>query len=170
MIPTFFLENVGNIYQDHGPSGLQEELLCKNIEREALAARSSKNGSVVAKERLQNRKVLLVVDGVDSNEQINDVQEVTTVFGVGSRVMVTTRDEYLLVGNGIKHVYEVKCLRVHEALHLFYYFAFTEKPPFTHFKQIFVCAVQLTGRIPLSLEILSSLLREESGHEWRSVL
>ncbi|KAG2259543.1 hypothetical protein Bca52824_078837 [Brassica carinata] len=165
-----FLENVGKIYQDHGPSGLQEELLWKNIQREALAARSSKNGSDVAKARLRNRRVLLVVDGVDGNEQIKDVQKVATGFGVGSRVIMTTRDDNLLVGNGIKHLYEVKCLRVHEALQLFYYFAFTEKPPFTRFKQLSVRAVQLAGRIPLSLQILGSLLRGKSGHEWESVL
>lgn len=165
-----FLENVGKIYQNHGPSGLHEELLWKNIQREALAARISKNASDVAKVRLQNRKVLLVVDGVDSNEQIKVVQKVATWLGAGSRVMVTTRDENLLVENGIKHAYEVKCLRVHEALQLFYYFAFTEKSPFTRFKQLSVRAVQLAGRIPLSLQILGSLLRGKSGREWKSVL
>ncbi|XP_010463277.1 PREDICTED: putative disease resistance protein At4g11170 [Camelina sativa] len=165
-----FLENIGKIYKDHGPSGLHEELLWNNIQREALAVRSSKNGFDVTKARLRNRKVLLIVDGVDNNEQIEDVQKVATWFGSGSRVMVTTRDKKFLVANGLRHIYEVKCLRVHEALQLFYQFAFNEQAPSTCFKRLSVRAVQLAGRIPLSLKVLGSFLCGKSGHEWERVL
>ncbi|XP_010481020.1 PREDICTED: putative disease resistance protein At4g11170 [Camelina sativa] len=165
-----FLENIGKIYKDRGPSGLHEELLWNNIQREALGVRSSKNGFDVTKARFRNRKVLLIVDGVDKNEQIEDVQKVATWFGSGSRVMVTTRDEKFLVANGLTHLYEVKCLRVHEALQLFYQFAFNEPAPSTSFKRLSVRAVQLAGRIPLSLKVLGSFLCGKSGHEWERVL
>ncbi|CAN6879636.1 unnamed protein product, partial [Brassica oleracea] len=118
-----FLENIGKIYQDEGSSRLHEGLLLENMQR------SSKNGSDVTKERLRNRKVLLIVDGVDGNEQVKDVEKVVMWFGAGSRVILTTRDENLLADNGVEHVYELHCLKVHEALQLFYQFAFKEKSP-----------------------------------------
>ncbi|KAL1222473.1 Disease resistance protein CHL1 [Cardamine amara subsp. amara] len=159
-----FLENVAKIYQDHGSSHLQEEVLLENIQK------SSKNGYDVTKARLRNRKVLLIVDGVDSNEQMEDFKKIATWFGEGSRVIVTTRDENLLVDNGVKYAYEVKCLKVHETLQLFYHFAFKQQTPSTRFKQLSVRAAQLSGRIPLSIEVLASFLRGKSENDWESVL
>lgn len=159
-----FLENVGKIYQDHGSSRLHEGLLLENMQR------SSKNGSDVTKARLRNRKVLLIVDGVDGNEQVEDVKKVVTWFGAGSRVILTTRDENLLADNEVEHVYELQCLKVHEALQLFYQFAFKEQAPSTHFKQLSVRAVQLAGRIPLALEVLASFLRGKDENDWETVL
>ncbi|KFK43941.1 hypothetical protein AALP_AA1G194400 [Arabis alpina] len=45
-----------------------------------------------------------------------------------------------------------------------------ERSPFTRFTQLSVRAVQLAGRIPLSLKVLGSFLHGKSGHEWESVL
>ncbi|KAJ0257247.1 hypothetical protein HA466_0081470 [Hirschfeldia incana] len=159
-----FLENVGKIYQDHGSSRIHEELLLENMQR------SSKNGSDVTKARLRNRKVLLIVDGVDGKEQVDDVHKVVMWFGAGSRVILTTRDKNLVAENGVNHVYELHCLKVHEALQLFYQFAFKQQAPSTHFKQLSVRAVQLAGRIPLALEVLASFLRGKDENDWKTVL
>lgn len=159
-----FLENVGKIYQDHGSSRLHEELLLENMQR------SSKNGSDVTKARLRNRKVLLIFDGVDGSEQVKDVLKVVRWFGAGSRVILTARDETLLADKEVNHVYELQCLKVHEALQLFYQFAFKQQAPSTRFKQLSVRAVQLAGRIPLALEVLASFLRGKDENDWETVL
>lgn len=113
---------------------------------------------------------MLIVDGVDNIEQMENVQKVATWFGAGSRVIVTTRDKGLLVDNGVRHVYEVKCLKIHEALQLFYQFAFKQQTPSIRFKPLSVRAVQFACRIPLALEVLASFLRGKTENDWESVL
>lgn len=161
-----FLENIGKMYQDYGPSRLEEEFLSKNIETTVLTSRGSEGGTNVIKRRLGHRKILFIADGVDNIKQLKDVQKMANLFGPGSRVIVTTQDEGLLLANGVKHVYEVKCLRFGEALQLFFQFAFKQENPSTRFKQLSVRAIELSGCLPLAIKVLGSYLRGRTELDW----
>lgn len=80
---SVFLENVGKIYKDH--ASLEEEILWKRIQREAMI---SKDGCDVTKEKLLSRKLLLIVNGVNNSQQLEDVKKVFAWFGLGSRIIV----------------------------------------------------------------------------------
>lgn len=78
-------------------------------------------------------------------------------FGLGSRVILTTRDEHLLMSCKVDGVYKVEGLNCDEALHLFNMKAFRKEHPTKDY-------------LVLSNEILSSFLFNRSTAEWESEL
>ena len=53
-------------------------------------------GINVIKQRLCHKKILLVLDDVDHSSQLEKLCERCDWFGLGSRIIVTTRDHHLL--------------------------------------------------------------------------
>lgn len=161
---------LGNAEENSSSFCLEERFLSKAMEREAFAKRNSKDGLDVMKLGLRHHKVLLIVDGVENNKALEDIQKMTVWFHPGSRIVVTTRDESLLLANGVKHAYEVKCLRLDEALKLFYHLAMKQKSPSDRFKQLSVRAVKLVGFHPLALKVTASMLCYKDADDWETIL
>jgi len=67
-------------------------------------------------QRLQRKKVLLILDNVDKYEQLQTLAGSPDWFGPGSRVIITTRDIHLLASHQVKTTYEVKTLNKDDAL------------------------------------------------------
>ncbi|KFK43946.1 hypothetical protein AALP_AA1G195200 [Arabis alpina] len=163
-----FLENA----EDHSSSlCLEERFLSKALESEAFATRNSKDGANIVKSWLRHQKVLLIVDGVDNSIVLEEVRQISTWLGRGSRVIVITQDKSLLVANGVTHLYEVKRLRFDEAFQLFCQFALKKKSPSDHrFKQLSVRAIKLVGFLPLALKVTGSMLFDKDADDWETIL
>lgn len=73
-------------------------------------------------------KVLIVLDDVNKIGQLQYLTCGLDRFGPGSRIIITTRDKWILDKFGVHdtNVYEVNGLRYHEALELFCNCAFKE--------------------------------------------
>ncbi|KAL0799723.1 hypothetical protein Bca101_054898 [Brassica carinata] len=67
---------------------------------------------------LADRRVLLVVEGVETAEQLCIIMEEAKLFGPGSRVIVICEDQHLLLASGITLLYQVEPLEFYEALEL----------------------------------------------------
>ncbi|XP_009149213.1 TMV resistance protein N [Brassica rapa] len=117
-----FLENVKGIPQDCQMSNLREEFLIR-----IQGGYSTMKTSGLIRTRLMSQKVLLVANNVDKLEQLDALADDFNCFGPGSIVIITTHDKQLLVGFGIKVVYEVECLRCFEVRQLFRQSAFRER-------------------------------------------
>ncbi|KAG6676522.1 hypothetical protein I3842_15G156200 [Carya illinoinensis] len=91
-------------------------------------------------------------------------------FGLGSRIIITTRDQNLLNNHKVDSKYEVKRLDHNEALELFSWHAFEEDKPIEDYVELSNQVIQYAEGLPLALTVLGSDLRGQSINQWRSVL
>ncbi|XLS58511.1 hypothetical protein HN51_008266 [Arachis hypogaea] len=103
-----FLENVRENSYQHGLVYLQNMLLSNVFERKNLKATSFLQGISTIKHWLQQKKILLILDDVDKPEQLQALAGKPDWFGRGTRVIVTTRDKYILESHGIERIYEME--------------------------------------------------------------
>ncbi|KAL7209980.1 hypothetical protein ACSBR1_031534 [Camellia fascicularis] len=137
--------------QFNGLCQLQEQLLSELLGIKNLKIGSANRGMNLIKERLQSKRALIVLDDVDQLSQLNTLAGNRDWFGPGSRIIITTRDEYLLKG-----------------LKLFTWHAFGETNPLENYADLANGIVSYTSGLPLALEVLGSYLSERNMVEWKS--
>ncbi|XP_022566896.2 disease resistance protein TAO1-like [Brassica napus] len=124
----------------------------------------------VASNRLKDKKVLVVLDGVDRSIQLDAMAKETWWFGPGSRIIITTQDQKLLRAHGINHIYKVDFPTNDEALQIFCMHSFGQKSPKDGFEELAREVTQLSGELPLGLRVMGSYFRGMSKQEWINVL
>ncbi|KAG2671331.1 hypothetical protein I3760_14G130000 [Carya illinoinensis] len=153
-----------------GLAYLQEQLLYK-IMKEKLCVYHHRDGSEVISRRLRNKKVFIVLDDVDSDEQLTALAGDRKWFGPGSRVIITSRDSQLLRTHEVKHTYKVKPLETTEALQLFSLSAFDKTHPIEDYKDLSMDFVRYAQGLPLALKVLGRhvLFGRTNIDTWKSV-
>jgi tetraacyldisaccharide-1-P 4'-kinase len=92
-----FLANVReNSKQECGLVQLQETLLSEILDESSLKVLNVDRGINVIKQRLCSKRVLLILDDVDQLIQLETLSGERDWFGLGSRIIITTKDEHLL--------------------------------------------------------------------------
>ncbi|KAG2667263.1 hypothetical protein I3760_15G105300 [Carya illinoinensis] len=167
-----FLKNIRETSKsEYGLVQLQETLL-SNI----LGASSVCNighvdrGINVIKNKLRYKRVLLILDDVDDWEQLKALAGNCDWFGLGSRIIITTRDQNLLRNYEVYATYKVEELNHYEALELFSLCAFKRKKPLDNYVELTQRIIRYAGGLPLALEVLGLDLCGRSIHEWESAL
>ncbi|XP_042501181.1 disease resistance protein L6-like [Macadamia integrifolia] len=130
-------------------------------------------GKKLIKCQLCKENVLLVLDDVDSKEQIDALAGELNWFGEGSRVIITTRIEHILnVAKVHKdRIYWPQELNHKESLQLFSLHAFSMDQPPQDYMQLSLNVVHYSGGLPLILEVLGSYLSDISKIEvWKSTM
>nr|WIL60028.1 nodulation protein [Melilotus officinalis] len=115
-----FLDGVSENSNKHGLVYLQNMLLSEIGEEDIWFGNAYKGVSII-KHRLHKKKVLLVLDNVDTLEQLEFLVGGIDWFGSGSRVIITTRDKHLLAFHGIARRYEVQDFKSETFYAMFYY-------------------------------------------------
>ncbi|KAJ4943987.1 hypothetical protein NE237_016311 [Protea cynaroides] len=152
---------------------LQKKLI-KDISKEnGDSIPNSYTGAIRIQQRLNGLKVLLVLDDVDSLEQLNALAINHKWFGRGSKIIITSRKKYIL--NFIKGVEaKIYCppkLSDNKSLRLFCLHAFSEYPPPEDYMKLCREAQRLATGLPSTLLELSSLLGViKKKKEWRQVI
>ncbi|XP_010441154.1 PREDICTED: disease resistance protein TAO1-like isoform X2 [Camelina sativa] len=157
---------------DSNNDELQKELLYSTV-GENIKPWSVEAGRVEVQARLEGKKVLLVIDGVDKVVQIHALAKETRWFGRGSRIIITTRDRGLLNSCGVKAIYEVKCLDDKDSLLMFKQIAFEgDSPPSVDFEQLSIRAAQLAHGLPSALQAYALFLRGRNNthEEWEEAV
>ncbi|KAA0049884.1 hypothetical protein IC582_011079 [Cucumis melo] len=156
---------------------LQQTLLSDLLIATNLRSRSSTttDSTVVRmQERLQNKKVLVVLDDLDRIEQANALAiRDPRWFGKGSRIIITTRNKQILDILKVDKVYNMESnpLNDEESLELFSYHAFREQNPPEELLECSKSIVSYCGNLPLALEILGgSFFGGRPMEEWRKAL
>ncbi|MCI31174.1 TMV resistance protein N-like [Trifolium medium] len=122
-------------------------------------------GISVMRKILYQKKVLLVLDDVDNMEQLQAIAGASDWFGLGSRVIITTRDNSLLAkhGVGFRKTYQVEELSEKEALDLLSWYAFkTDKVVDPSYAPVLKRALAYAYRLPLALQVVGSNLFKKS--------
>ena len=164
-----FLNDIRANSAKYGLEHLQEKLLSKLIELEVKLG-DVNEGIPIIKQRLQRKKVLLILDDVHELKQLQVLAGRLDWFGPGSRVIITTRDEQLLASHGIEREYEIDNLNVKEAFELLRWNAFKNNKVDTNFDSVLRHAVTYASGLPLALEVVGSNLFGRNIGEWKSAL
>ncbi|CAJ2666379.1 unnamed protein product [Trifolium pratense] len=165
-----FLENVRENSIKHGLVHLQETLLYDILGKKDIKLGSVYKGIPVIKHRLHRKKVLLVLDDVDKLDQLRAIVGESSWFGLGSRVIITTRDKHLLTSHGVGKTYEVDGLNMNEALELICWNAFKTDKVDSNYENVLNRAVSYASGLPLALEVMGSYLVRKSIKEWESAI
>ncbi|KAJ9554661.1 hypothetical protein OSB04_018706 [Centaurea solstitialis] len=120
--------------------------------------------------RFQHKKVLMVLDDVDHLDQLKELAGSNAWFGKGSRILITTRDNFLLTAHKVNAVYNISLLNDEEAIKLFNKHAFLEHGTVEDYKMLSKKVVSYVGGHPLALIVLGSFLRGRNMSEWKSAL
>ncbi|XP_058729205.1 uncharacterized protein LOC131601405 isoform X1 [Vicia villosa] len=168
----FLLDNVREVWKtDGGVVSLQEKLLSYRGKPTETKIGTAESGKVVLKERLHNKRVLLVLDNVDKLEQLKSLCGNRDWFGPGSKIIITTRDRNLLTKHGVDHIYRVKELEESESIELFNWCAFSQvTTPQDSFGELSRQLVAYSRGLPLALKALGGFLHGKEVLEWKGVL
>ncbi|KAL2326485.1 hypothetical protein Fmac_025543 [Flemingia macrophylla] len=146
---------------------IQKTLLSlMGVETEETLMGSTNKGELEIKRRLGHRRVLLVLDDVDTREQLESVVGKHNWFGSGSRIIITTRDAAVLdYDNGIEK-YKMEELKDCDSLELFCWNAFDMPGPAKNLENISHRVIGYAKGIPLALRVIGSNLKGRSIEEW----
>ncbi|VVA20232.1 Hypothetical predicted protein [Prunus dulcis] len=150
--------------------GLQKQLLFDILKPTKIKVSSVAEGINVIGKRLGSLKVLLIVDDIDSVEQLDALAIKHDTFGQGSRIIITTRDEHLLNTLEVDQIYRVQPMEEEEALELLSWHAFKNGSPNQGYFKLAREVVDYCGGLPLALQVLGCFLGTRSIGEWESTL
>ncbi|PPD75495.1 hypothetical protein GOBAR_DD27575 [Gossypium barbadense] len=128
-------------------------------------------GKAIISHRLSHKKVLVVLNGVDNLQHLKYLVGRRDWFSLGSRIIVTIRDEHLLQSYRVDGVYKPTTLRDNDALHLFNLKAFgCETVPKEDFIEFAKHIVGYASGLPLALKVLGSFLCHRDAKQWKSAI
>ncbi|XP_059455282.1 disease resistance protein RUN1-like [Corylus avellana] len=165
-----FLENIRETYdQQGGLIQLQNKLLSKILGGSNLMVDNVDEGITLIEQRLRLKRLLIVLDDVDHSNQLEKIAGNGDLFGLGSRIIITTREKHLLTRQHVL-TYELKELDCNEALQLFSWHAFNKDRPGNGYETVTKYAIHYAGRLPLALVVLGSTLKGRDILYWESKL
>ncbi|KHN46555.1 TMV resistance protein N [Glycine soja] len=165
-----FLQNVREASNKHGLIHLQSILLLELLGEKYITLTSWQEGASMIRRSLGQKKVLLILDDVNKQEQLRAIVGSPDWFGPGSRVIITTRDKNLLKYHGVERTYEVEVLNHNAALQLLTWTAFRREKIDPSYEDVLNRVVTYASGLPLALEVIGSNLFGRTVAEWESAL
>ena len=165
-----FIANVREYPEKLDLLQLQQQLLADILEERNIDIRNVYYGVDIIKRRLCHKKVLIVLDDVNKLDQLENLAGEHGWFGSGSLIIITTRDEHLLVHHGVHKIYKPNALNTDDALQLFCLKAFKNEQPREGYMQLSRDVVCYANGHPLTLVSLGSFLFGRTMDVWQSAL
>ncbi|XP_058755520.1 disease resistance protein RPV1-like isoform X2 [Vicia villosa] len=166
-----FLLNIREVWESNGGKvSLQQQLLYGICKENETKIQNVEEGKKILMDKLCHKKVLLVLDDVNTLDQLNALCGSRKWFGSGSRIIITTRDEHILRAIRVDRLYTMKEMDKSESVELFSWHAFKQARPTEDFAGVSLNVVEYSGGLPLALEVLGSYLFERGIVEWKCAL
>ncbi|PWA66773.1 toll/interleukin-1 receptor (TIR) domain-containing protein [Artemisia annua] len=166
-----FVENVKDVSKSSlGLKQLQQQILCSVLSNKDINVNSVHEGTNMMKNLLRGRKVLIVLDDVDDIEQLEVLAGKHDWFKSGSRVIITTRDQQVLVAHQVKFINDISLLSPAEAICLLSKYAFNRDIPVVGYEELSQEVVQYADGLPLTIKVLGSLLCGQNVPYWKETL
>ncbi|PRQ22400.1 putative toll-like receptor, P-loop containing nucleoside triphosphate hydrolase [Rosa chinensis] len=166
---SFLLTNVRDFVEKSGLLNLQKQLL-SGIWTKKADISDLHEGATIIRRLLGHRKVLLILDDVNHSSHLKFLAGNQEWFGSGSRVLITTRDEHLLIEHEVERRLKVEELNDEDSLLLFSRKAFKKGYPEEDFLDLSKSFINYAKGLPLALEVLGSFLYGRDLSEWKSAL
>ncbi|CAN4110790.1 unnamed protein product [Withania somnifera] len=169
-----FLANIRETAKlPNGLITLQKQLLSTLLKNQKVKISSVDEGIIKIRNALCFRKVLLVLDDVDEPDLVEAIFDMKDWFGLGSKIIVTTRHKNLLRPQLGYEVHKVEILYTIEATELFNWHAFGENNPISednNYKEYSEEVIDWCRGLPLALQVIGSSLAGKSKDVWRSAI
>ncbi|ONH90428.1 hypothetical protein PRUPE_8G053300 [Prunus persica] len=165
-----FLANVREVSEHGNLVNLQRQLLFPILKEQITQVWDELWGTYFIKNCLSNKKVLLILDDVSESSQLEKLAGEKDWFGKGSIIIITTRDERLLVKHDMQVSYKVEGLGDDDALELFSRNAFKKNEPEEGFLELSKGFANYAKGLPLALKLLGCLVYKRDQDEWKSEL
>ncbi|XP_061944193.1 disease resistance protein RPV1-like isoform X2 [Populus nigra] len=124
------------------------------------------SGISLIKNLLGNKKILLVLDGMDQPQQL-DTFGGRSVFAKGSKIIITTTNEKLLAQLKVNKKHSVEEWDEEICLDLFNFHAFEGKTPEEEWAELSKVVVEQSGKLPSALVVLGNRFSQISERdEW----
>nr|XP_043638437.1 disease resistance protein RUN1-like [Erigeron canadensis] len=167
-----FVENVRERSKVSGLHKLQEQVLSSVFKDRSIDIEGVSDGKNLMKRMMPGRTALIVLDDVDHIEQLEALVGDFTRFKPRSRIIITTRDEQVLVGYGIQrdNIYDVDMLSDEEAINLLSRHAFKRESPIQEYEGLSKRVVSYAAGLPLTIKLLGSFLCGRPQDEWEDTI
>ncbi|CAL8107638.1 unnamed protein product [Prunus armeniaca] len=165
-----FLGDIRDTANRHGLIYLQKQLLAKIYKKPTIDISCVDGGMGMIKEKLGRKRVLVIIDDVDKQEQLEAIVGNRDWFGSGSRIIITTRDKHFLDVLRVNKTFTVPEMNPDEGLELFCWHAFQKGCPNKRYLELSKKVVSYSGGLPLALKVLGSFLVGRTIEEWESQL
>ncbi|XP_039687948.1 disease resistance protein RPV1-like [Medicago truncatula] len=163
--------NVMDESNRYGHNVVYNKLLSSLLEEENIHPDASYIEATLSKRRISRKiKVLIVLDGIETLEQIEDLILKIDGLGPGSRVIMTTRDKHIFSQFSKCEIYEVMKLNNHDSLQLFSLNAFGGKQPKIGYEDLSESVIAYCKGNPLALKVLGANLRSRGKEAWENEL
>ncbi|PWA61522.1 NB-ARC domains-containing protein [Artemisia annua] len=165
-----FCDDVQEIEKRQGLTQVQLQMIGKILKTEDLQISSVGEGTMVIKQRMACKPILLVLDDVNNVGQLEALAGSPDWFFPGSLIIFTGKDKQLLRSHKVDKIYEMETLDYYKSLELFSLYAFGKTHPTKDFKELASqVIIHLQGH-PLALKVIGRLLYEKSVYVWKSEL
>ena len=166
-----FLANIREVWEQNVRQiDLQNQLLSDICNETKTKIQSIESGKIILKDRLIHKRVLLVLDDVNTFDQLNALCGRNIWLAPGSKIIITTRDMHILKGIRVDQVYIMREMDESESIELFSWHAFKQVSPREDFSEISRNVVEYSGGLPLAMEVLGSYLIDREIVDWKCVL
>ncbi|XLR43156.1 hypothetical protein S83_027816 [Arachis hypogaea] len=166
-----FLANVREESSRHGLNYIFNRLLSELLQEHVHITTPKIVSSAIIR-RLRRKKVFIVLDDVNTSELLENLLGVGQDYlGLGSKVIVTTRDKHVLLSRSVDHIHEVMEMNEENSLKLFSLNAFNRNhPPENGYWDLSKRALAYARGNPLALKVLGSFLHSKTEKEWDNAL
>nr|GEW63177.1 Toll/interleukin-1 receptor (TIR) domain-containing protein [Tanacetum cinerariifolium] len=167
-----FVENVREVSKNSlsGLKELQKQILTDVFGVQDITVSSVSGGKNKMVQMMHRKKVLVVLDDVDSTDQLEALAGDLNWYKPGSRIIITTRDEQVLVAHRVCFINKVTLLSQTEAIRLFNRYAFTKETPIQGHKALSRQVVKYADGLPLTIKVLGSLLCGQNEPQWKHAI
>ncbi|MED6156723.1 hypothetical protein PIB30_017097 [Stylosanthes scabra] len=165
-----FVDDVSKTYSDYGTLGVQKELLCQAFMDEDFQICNLSLASNLMQTRFCHRKVLMILDNVETGTPLEKLAIKRERLGRGSRIVLVSRNEHILREYGVDGIYKVKLLNNENSLQLFCSKAFKCNQVTKDYERLTKSALTYAKGLPLAIKVLGSFLFGRDVSEWSSAL
>ena len=166
-----FIANVRERSEKRELHQLQQQLLDEILEGSNTKIYNVQGGvQKIRSSGLHHKIFLLVLDDVNHKDQLENLAGEHNWFGLGSWIIITIRDEHVLVDHEVLKIYKPNGLDNDDASQLFCLKAFKKVQPEEGYMQLSHKVVGYASGLPLALVTLGSFLARRTVEEWRSAL
>ncbi|XP_048129688.1 disease resistance protein L6-like isoform X2 [Rhodamnia argentea] len=178
-----FLSDVRESAQRGRIIDLQKQMLSEILYCGSPEIHNSDEGINIISERFRYKKVLLVLDDVDKQDQLSKLAGKSYWFGPGSKIIITTRNVNFLpikdedaesswnqARSKEYEIYEMAEMDSSDALKLFSQHALGMDSPPLRYEDISLKITNKTGGLPLALEVIGSSLFGKGRRTWEGTL
>jgi hypothetical protein len=171
-----FVENVRGVSKNSLPGlkELQKQIITDVFSDQHITVSSVSGGINKMVQMMHRKKALVLLDDVNDTKQLEALAGASNWFKPGSRIIITTRDEQVLLAHRLNFnhnfIHEVNLLSPKESIFLFSRQAFGRDIPDEGYEHLSRKVVQYGAGLPLTIKVLGSFLCFQEKPEWNDAL